>query len=99
MFCPPAPTTSMPGPGRFVEEPPDVAVRTLKTCMPATKADESDGRRLRFHATLPSSVRTRLWSLSTLREPSMLLVVYSSTSYRKRENEKPRVLTTSQPAT
>src|SRR5688500_17953812 len=98
MFWLPAPVTAMPGPGRLVDEPDELAVRSLNTCMPTTSADEISGVTGRFQATFPSSVRTRDCDSLTLRDPSMLFSVYSSMSYRHREKAKLRRLATSQPA-
>jgi hypothetical protein len=80
MFRPPAPTTSMPGPGRSKAEPDDVSLRSLNTCIPATNAEEISVEIGRFQASLPSRVSTRFIDEPTLFEPSGLFAVNSSTS-------------------
>src|SRR5438067_2137476 len=91
-FRPAAPTTSMPGPGRSTPEPEDDSLRELNTCRPVTNADVSAGVNGRFQASLPSRVSKRSIDEPTLREPSGLFAVYSSTSYRYGEKLKLRRL-------
>ena len=69
MAVPPAPTTSMPGPGKACALAPVVLRLVLKACRPMTVAVLQLEPRFLLYAIFASSVPTRVLSLNTFRAP------------------------------